>query len=83
MMAIRGKNNEWIYVYAVKGESPHVVRTVSIVRDRIFCDCPVFERLATCEHLEKAWQMHCREENRNKHLGYELLEGIARKDEGQ
>lgn len=73
MMAIKGKNDEWIYLYAVKGEGTRIVRTVSIMKDRIFCDCPVFERIATCEHLEKAWTMHCRDQNRNKHLGIEVL----------
>ncbi|MEM3851688.1 MAG: hypothetical protein QXP70_01670 [Methanomassiliicoccales archaeon] len=73
MMAIKGKGDEWIYVYAIRSDGMRAVRTVSIAKDRIFCDCPVFDRLATCEHLEKAWKLHCRDENRNKHLGIELL----------
>ena len=72
-MAIKGKGDEWIFVYAIRAESTGRIRTVSIVKDRTFCDCPAFERLATCEHIERAWQMHCREESRNKHLGLEML----------
>lgn len=72
-MAIKGNGNEWIFVYAVRGDTYGRVRTVSIVKDKTFCDCPAFDRLATCEHIEKAWQMHCREQTRNKHLGLEML----------
>ncbi|MBX8632484.1 MAG: hypothetical protein KIY12_10220 [Thermoplasmata archaeon] len=72
-MAIKGKGDEWIYVYAVKSESPSRVRTVSITGESIFCDCHVFERLGTCEHLDRAWQMHRREESRNKYRGLEML----------
>jgi len=72
-MMIKGKDSNWIYVYAVRGEGAGCVRTVSISGERMFCDCPAFDRLATCEHIERAWQLYCREEQRNKHLGVELL----------
>jgi hypothetical protein len=72
-MAIKGKGDEWVYVYAVKSETQSHVRTVSITGERIFCDCQAFDRLGTCEHLDRAWRMHKREESRNKFAGLELI----------
>jgi hypothetical protein len=72
-MAIKGKGDEWVYVYAIKSDGLSRARTVSIVKDRIFCDCQAFDRMGTCEHLEIAWQLHSRQESRNKYLGLETI----------